>query len=573
VWSDHKNLEYFRKPQNINHQQAYWVSLLADYGFSLHHLPGSHNSAADALSCQPNHDDGSGDNTEVIVLKEAYFEVQATEDVSTLEAQVRTAQDTREPIIVKSLAKRPGQWRVDDKGVVWVKDQLYVPKDNVLRGEILRAHHDSPLAGHPGCHGTQNLVERAFFWPSLSCDVHRYVNCCAACQENKMSQLPTSTALHSHTPPSQPWDVISVDLVGPLPTSKDHDAILNIVDHFSKMVIAVPTSITLMSSELANIYKEKVFPFFGIPKKIVSDRGPQFASEFTHDICRILGIEQNLSTAYHPETNAQVERMNHEVAQYLQMYVNYHQDGWSDWLPLAQFALNNQVSTSTGESPFYLNHGRHPHMPHIRDVHVKKEGAAQFGERLRRTRKEAEEAMKWALWVSGESFNRSVHPTVRFKPGDLVYIEGTKIKNTQPLNKLAQCRYGLFEVIRQVNETSYELKLPDTWRLKHPVFHRNLLSKHQTGHSPQQLSIPHNPPLLLDDDGERVYDVETIANSQRAGKAKGGVEYLVKWLDYGEKENTWEPGIDLDNPHVCELINTFHRTHLSAFRPGRGAGQ
>ena len=242
-------------------------------------------------------------------------------------------------------------------------------------------------------------------------------------------------------------DVISVDLISPLPNSNGHDAILNIVDHFSKMVIAVPTSITLSSPQLAHIYKEKVFPFFGVPRKIMSDRGPQFASEFTHNICLILGIEQNLSTAYHPETNAQVEQMNHEVAQYLRMYVNYHQDDWSEWLPLAQFALNNRVSTSTGESPFYLNHGCHPHMPHIRDIRVKKKGAAQFGKRLRQVRKDAEEAMKWALRISDEAFNQSVRPTTCFLPGDLVYIEGTNIKMTRPSNKLAQRRYGPFEVL------------------------------------------------------------------------------------------------------------------------------
>ena len=217
-----------------------------------------------------------------------------------------------------------------------------------------------------------------------------------------------SIALHSHTPPSQPWDIISVDLVSLLSSSNGHDVILNIVDHFSKMVIMVLISITLMSLQLANIYKEKVFLFFGVLKKIVLDRGLQFASEFTHDICHILSIEQNLSTIYHPETNAQVERMNHEVAQYLCMYINYHQDDWSEWLPLAQFALNNQVSMSMGESFFYLNHGCHPHMPHICDVCVKKDGAAQFGELLRRVRRDAEEAMKWALCVSDESFNRSV---------------------------------------------------------------------------------------------------------------------------------------------------------------------
>ena len=120
---------------------------------------------------------------------------------------------------------------------------------------------------------------------------------------------------------------------------------------------------------------------------------------------------------------------------------------------------------------------------------------------------------------------------------------------------------------------SYKLKLPNTWRLKDPIFHRNLLSRHQMAHSPQQLSMPRNPPPSLDDDGDEIYDVETIANSRKAGKAKEGVEYLVKWLDYGKEENTWEPGRHLNNPQVRELIDTFHKTHPSAFHPGRGAGQ
>jgi len=462
VWSDHKNLEYFGLPQKINRRQARWVSMLADYDFSLYHLPGSHNSAADALSRLPNHDDGSGDNAEVVVLKADYFMTRATEEDDSLEWQVRSAQ-TRDAVAMRNLATKPEHWRVDEEGTVWVKDRLYVPKDDHLRGEILKAHHDSPLAGHPGRHGTQNLVERTFFWPGLSRDVHKYVNSCASCQTNKTSRLPLLTALHSHSPPTQPWEVVSVDLVGPLPSSQGNDAILNIVDHLSKMVIAIPTSVTLTFPQLAALYREKIFPFFSVPKKIVSDRGPQFASEFMRDICHVLEIEQNISTAYHPETNVQVERMNHEVAQYLWMYVNYHQDDWAEWLPLAQFALNNRMSSSTGESPFFLNHGRHLHMPHIHNIRVKKEGATQFGERIRRTMREAEEAMKRALYISGESFNRHVRPTIRFAPGDLAYIEETNIRTTRPSNKLAQCRYGPFEVLRQVNETSYELKLPDTW--------------------------------------------------------------------------------------------------------------
>jgi len=144
---------------------------------------------------------------------------------------------------------------------------------------------------------------------------------------------------------------------------------------------------------------------------------------------------------------------------------------------------------------------------------------------------------------------------------------------TRPSSKLAQQRYGPFEVLHQVNETSYELKLPHSWHLKHSVFHQNLLSLHRPGHSPQQLATPHNPPSSLNDSGDKVYNVETIANSRKAGKSKGGVEYLVKWLDYGEEENTWEPGSNLDNSHVQELIAAFHASHPNTFCPGRRVGQ
>ena len=87
------------------------------------------------------------------------------------------------------------------------------------------------------------------------------------------------------------------------------------------------------------------------------------------------------------------------------------------------------------------------------------------------------------------------------------------IKTTRPSNKLAQCQYSPFEVLRQVNKTLYELKLLNMWHLKHLMFHRNLLSKHCGGHSPQQLAMPRNSVLSLDEMGDEVYDVEAIANS------------------------------------------------------------
>ena len=137
VWSDHKNLEYFRKPQNINYRQARWVSILADYGFSLHHLPGSHNLAADALSWLPIHNDGSNDSAEVVILKPTYFQVWATEEVDSLETCVCSAQDLHDLVVAKNWLRKPDQWKIDDDG------------NNLGQGQALCSEECRPIRRNP----------------------------------------------------------------------------------------------------------------------------------------------------------------------------------------------------------------------------------------------------------------------------------------------------------------------------------------------------------------------------------------------------------------------------------------
>ena len=95
----------------------------------------------------------------------------------------------------------------------------------------------------------------------------------------------------------------------------------------------------------------------GIPKKITSDRGPQFVSELMKELCTRLGIQQNLSTAYHPQTDGQVEHSHQEMETFLHHYVNHLQDDWEDWLAIAKYQHNDKIHSSTGHTPFYLNYG------------------------------------------------------------------------------------------------------------------------------------------------------------------------------------------------------------------------
>jgi transposase InsO family protein len=111
--------------------------------------------------------------------------------------------------------------------------------------------------------------------------------------------------------------------------------------------------------ETAALYAKHVFARYGLTTKIISDRDPRFASKFTQELCKLLGIQQNISTAYHPRTDGQSERSNQWLEQYLCFWVHERQDNWAQYLPLAEFAHNNWTNESMCESPFHILMGYH----------------------------------------------------------------------------------------------------------------------------------------------------------------------------------------------------------------------
>ena len=138
------------------------------------------------------------------------------------------------------------------------------------------------------------------------------------------------------------------------------DTIVVIVDQFTKMIRLKATTMNISSEEIAKIYRDKIWKLHGIPKKILSDRRPQFVSKFMEELTKALGTKRQLSTAYHPQTNGQMERINQEIGTFLQHYVNYQQDDWTNWLAAAEFQYNEKKHAATGKTLFELNFGRHP---------------------------------------------------------------------------------------------------------------------------------------------------------------------------------------------------------------------
>ena len=117
--------------------------------------------------------------------------------------------------------------------------------------------------------------------------------------------------------PEGPWQEISINIIGPLPRSNEMDTIVVIVDRFTKIIRLKATTTNVSSEGIAKIYRDEIWKLHEIPRKILSDRGPQFASKFIEELTKTLGTKRQLSMAYHPQTDGQTERINQEIGTFL----------------------------------------------------------------------------------------------------------------------------------------------------------------------------------------------------------------------------------------------------------------
>ena len=340
IWTDHKNLEYFMTSQNLNRRQARWALYLSRFDFMLKHVPGTKMGKADGLSRRSDWEKGViGDNEERTLLKPEWLtEKQArvgeviVKGVDILEKIKKS--EARDDEVIKAVEEmkkagvkmlRDKEWREEDR-VMLKEGKVYVPKDEALRIEIIRLHHDMPMGGHGGQWKTAELVTRNFWWPGVTREVKRYVEGCDACQRNKNCTEQPAGKLMPNSIPERAWSHISADFITKLPLAQGYDSILVVVDWFTKMAHFVPTTEKTTAEGLARLFRDNVWRLHGLPESIISDRGPQFAAGLMRELNEMLGIKTKLSTAFHPQTDGQTERMNQELEQYLHMFIDHRQE-------------------------------------------------------------------------------------------------------------------------------------------------------------------------------------------------------------------------------------------------------
>ena len=224
-------------------------------------------------------------------------------------------------------------------------------------------HHDQPAYGHPGISRTLELTARRYWWPRMSQDVKVYVKGCMDCQRNKVNNRARKAPLSPifAKPGALPFETVAMDFIVKLPLSNGHDSILTIMDHdCTKAVILIPCNETITAEGVARLYLEHVYKCVGLPKVFIHDRDTWFMSSFAVKMCQALGIKQNASMVFHPQTDGRSECTHQKLEQFLQFYSNAKQDNWVHFLPLAEFAFNSWRNKSTKKSPFEVLMGYNP---------------------------------------------------------------------------------------------------------------------------------------------------------------------------------------------------------------------
>jgi len=154
-----------------------------------------------------------------------------------------------------------------------------------------------------------------------------------------------------------------MDFIVSLPPSRGFDAIMVVVNRFSKMEHFIPTKDEATAQEIGRLFFTHVFKHHGLPKDIVSNRDPKFTNKFWQALWKRMGSELKMSTSFRPQTNGQIERVNLVIQQFLKNYVVVDQQDWVDHLELAEFCYNNSEHSATGSTPSQMVTGKSPLVP------------------------------------------------------------------------------------------------------------------------------------------------------------------------------------------------------------------
>ncbi|KAA0035721.1 ty3-gypsy retrotransposon protein [Cucumis melo var. makuwa] len=503
IFTDHKSLKYFFTQKEMNMRQRRWLELVKDYDCEILYHPGKANVVADALSRKVSHSAAlitrqaplhqDLERAEIVVsigavsMQLAQLTVQ-----STLRQKIIDAQSNDPYLVEKRGLVEAGQaveFSISSNGGLLFERRFCVPSDSAVKTELLSEAHSSRFSMHPGSTKMHQDLKRVYWWRNMKREVAEFVSKCLVCQQVKA--------------PRQKPAVIWV-----------------VVDRLTKSAHFVPGKSTYTASKWAQLYMSEIVRLHGVPVSIVSNRDAHFTSKFWKGLQTAMGTTLDFSTAFHPQTDGQIERLNKVLEDMLRSCALEFPGSWDSHLHLMEFAYNNSYQATIDMAPFEALYGKCCRSPVC---------WGEVGEQR----------------LMGPELVQSTNEVIQKIRSRMLTAQSSR-RVMRMRGKLSPRFVGPFEILERIGPVAYRLALPPSLSVVHDVFHVSMLRKYV----PDPSHVVDYEPLETDENlSYTEQPVEVLAREVKMLRNREIPLVKVLWRNHRVEEATWEREDDMRSRH------------------------
>jgi hypothetical protein len=366
--------------------------------------------------------------------------------------------------------------------------------------------------------------------------IRNQVQSCVVCQQAKPERVPYPGLLQPLQVPNGAWQTVTMDFIEGLPTSGSANSIIVFVDPFTKYAHFVPLHHPFTATKIADVFMDTVHKLHSMPVALVSDRDKIFTSTFWREIFKRTGVSLRMSTAYHPQSDGQTERVNQQIECYLRCFISAHPKQWSRWLPLCEYWYNTNWHSALGKSPFEVLYGYSPRYFGLSadDTLAPVDVQQWLDQRLVITESVRQHLLRVKQRMKRQADKKRTERS--FSVGDRVFLKLQPYAQSSVLrrasHKLAFRYFGPYTILKKIGSVAYELELPSSSRV-HPVFH---VSQLRQCLAPSQKVTP----TLPSPDAHMQVPVKILQQRVVQRGHKSLLQVLVEWSDSSPEMATWE---------------------------------